>query len=88
MATCPCAEAQDLDIDEFELEPGDVVTCSECGATLGVSGVSPAELELISDEDDDPDDEDDEDDDDDFGDEDDEVDLDEDAEDNADQEDF
>jgi len=64
MATCPVCEAEDLEVDEYEVDEGDLVNCPECGASLEVSSVSPLEFEAVSDddEDDDDDDEDDEDD--------------------------
>lgn len=70
MATCPNCEALDLEVDEYELEEGDIVTCSECGASLLVASISPLELELVDDEDDDDDDEDEDDEDGDDGDDD------------------
>jgi alpha-aminoadipate carrier protein LysW len=62
MATCPNCEALDLEVDEYELEEGDNVTCPDCGASLVVASIVPLELELVS-EDEDEDDEDDDDDD-------------------------
>lgn len=59
MATCPNCEALDLEVDEYELDEGDTVTCPECGASLLVAGISPLEVELASDDDEDDDDEDD-----------------------------
>jgi lysine biosynthesis protein LysW len=50
MATCPECDA-DIDIDEFDVERGDVVSCPDCGSNLTVASVSPLELELVSDED-------------------------------------
>lgn len=57
MATCPNCEALDLEVDEYELEEGDSVTCSECGASLLVASISPLELELVDEDDEDEDDE-------------------------------
>jgi alpha-aminoadipate carrier protein LysW len=56
MATCPECDA-DIEIDDFDVERGDVVSCPECGSNLAVAGLSPLELELVTDEDDDDDDE-------------------------------
>lgn len=70
MATCPNCEALDLEVDEYELEEGDTVTCPECGASLVVASIVPLELELAS-EDEDEDDDDEEEDDEDAEDEDD-----------------
>ena len=49
MATCNQCDA-DMDIDEFDVDRGDQLSCSECGATLVVSGLSPIVLELADDE--------------------------------------
>jgi alpha-aminoadipate carrier protein LysW len=70
MATCPSCEAPDLEVDEYELEEGEIVTCPDCGVSLEVTGLSPVEFDVVADDDDD--DEDDEDEDEDDGDEDDE----------------
>lgn len=59
MATCPECDA-DLDIDEAEVDEGDIVTCGECGETFTVTGVDPLELELNDDDDEDEEEEDDE----------------------------
>jgi alpha-aminoadipate carrier protein LysW len=66
MVSCPVCEA-DIDLDEDDLDEGDVVSCDECGASLNVTGLEPLELESDEDDEDDEyfesDDEDDEDDD-------------------------
>lgn len=62
MATCPACDADDLEVDEFDVEEGDIVNCPECGASLVVNSLSPLEFET-SDEDDDDEEEDEEDDD-------------------------
>jgi alpha-aminoadipate carrier protein LysW len=50
-----------LDVEEDELDEGDILSCDECGATLAVADLEPLELEVVDDEeDDDLDDEDDE----------------------------
>jgi alpha-aminoadipate/glutamate carrier protein LysW len=79
MATCPSCEASDLEVDEYDLEEGELITCPECGSSLEVTGLSPLELEVAADEDDE--DEDDEDEDDDDEDEDEDEDYDEDGDD-------
>jgi alpha-aminoadipate/glutamate carrier protein LysW len=61
MAICPNCEAPDLEVDEYELEEGEIITCSDCGASLQVTSLSPVELDVLAD-DDDEDDEDEEDD--------------------------
>ena len=56
MATCPECDAA-IDVDEFDVERGDVISCPECGSNLEVAGLSPLELQLVGDEDDDDEDE-------------------------------
>lgn len=63
MVNCPLCDAV-IDVEEDELDEGDVLTCDECGATLNVVSVDPLELESADDDEDDEDfdyDEDDED---------------------------
>jgi len=89
MVNCPKCEAV-IEVDEDELDAGDVVECEECGAALRVLSTDP--LELASDKDDDDEDEDDvdedeeeeEDEDDEFDDEDDLEDDDDEDEDQKD----
>ena len=57
-AICPECDSP-IDVDEFDVDIGDELTCSECGSLLRVSSDSPLEFE-IADEDDDLDDEDEE----------------------------
>jgi len=54
-AICPECDSP-IDVDEFDVDIGDELTCSECGSLLRVSGESPLEFEL-ADEDDDLDEE-------------------------------
>ncbi len=56
MATCPECDA-DIDVDEFDVERGDVLSCPECGSNLAVAGLAPLELELVGDAADDDDEE-------------------------------
>ena len=59
-ATCPECDS-DIDIDEADVDIGDELSCSECGALLSVATIAPLELELADDDDEDDDeDEDDE----------------------------
>ncbi len=48
MVSCPKCDAS-IDVEEEELDEGDVLSCDECGAALKVASVNPVELE--SDED-------------------------------------
>lgn len=57
MVLCPECES-DLDIEEDELDEGEVVSCTECGSEFEVVGVEPLELAKISEDDDDDDDDD------------------------------
>jgi alpha-aminoadipate/glutamate carrier protein LysW len=43
MPSCPECE-NNLDLEEDEVEEGDVVTCEECGAEFEVVGIEPLEL--------------------------------------------
>jgi hypothetical protein len=56
MAICPACEAE-IEVDEFDVDKGDELSCPECGETLEVINVSPVELDLASDEDDEDEDE-------------------------------
>ena len=56
MPNCPECENR-LDIEEDELEEGDVIACDECGTEYEVVGVEPLELARVEedlDEDDEP----------------------------------
>lgn len=52
MATCPECDA-DIEVDEFDVDKGDLVSCPECGSSLEVIGVSPVELDVAPEEDED-----------------------------------
>jgi hypothetical protein len=71
-AICPECDSP-IDVDEYDVDIGDELTCSECGSLLRVSSDSPLELEIADDDDDLEDEEDDDraDDEDDDGDDDD-----------------
>jgi len=43
MITCPKCDAS-IDVEEEELDEGDVLSCDECGASLMVASVNPVEL--------------------------------------------
>jgi alpha-aminoadipate carrier protein LysW len=57
MPTCPECE-NSLDIEEDEIEEGDVVSCEECGTEYEVVGVEPLELSRVGDDVDEDDDDD------------------------------
>ena len=46
MPNCPECE-NELDLEEEELEEGDVVACEECGSEYEVVGVEPLELTKV-----------------------------------------
>jgi lysine biosynthesis protein LysW len=54
-ANCPECDSE-IDIDEADVDIGDELSCSECGALVRVASDSPLELELADDDDDDLDD--------------------------------
>ena len=49
MANCPECEAL-LDVDDDEVEEGDVISCAECGIELEVVTVHPIEVERVEEE--------------------------------------
>ncbi|HKT23571.1 MAG TPA: hypothetical protein VJR04_03145 [Terriglobales bacterium] len=57
MVLCPECDT-DLDIEEDEVEEGDVVSCSECGSDFEVVTTNPLELNKVADEEDDDEDDD------------------------------
>ena len=59
MATCPECDAE-IEVDEYDVDKGDLLSCPECGSNLVITGLSPFELDIAGDEDDDDDDEDEE----------------------------
>jgi alpha-aminoadipate carrier protein LysW len=44
MVNCPKCDAS-IDVEEEELDEGDVLSCDECGASLTVASVNPVELQ-------------------------------------------
>jgi alpha-aminoadipate/glutamate carrier protein LysW len=61
MATCPECDAE-IEIDEYDVDKGDLISCPDCGSNLEVVGVSPVELDNAADKDEDEDEEEDDDD--------------------------
>jgi alpha-aminoadipate/glutamate carrier protein LysW len=49
-AICPECDSP-IDVDEFDVDIGDELTCSECGSLLRVATDSPLEFELADDDD-------------------------------------
>ncbi|HBY59331.1 MAG TPA: hypothetical protein DEH78_05885 [Solibacterales bacterium] len=56
MVKCPQCDSA-IDVEEEDLDEGDVLSCDECGASLSVVSLDPLELES-EDDDEDEDDED------------------------------
>jgi alpha-aminoadipate/glutamate carrier protein LysW len=54
-AICPECDSP-IDVDEYDVDIGDELTCSECGSLLRVSSDAPLEFELADDDDVDDDD--------------------------------
>lgn len=50
-AICPECDSP-IDVDEFDVDIGDELTCSECGSLLRVANDSPLELDIADEEDD------------------------------------
>jgi alpha-aminoadipate/glutamate carrier protein LysW len=51
MVLCPECDT-DLDIEEDELDEGDVVSCTECGSDFDVITANPLELKKVNEEED------------------------------------
>ena len=49
MVICPECES-DLDIDEDEVDEGEVVSCPECGTDFEVVAIEPLELSRVGDD--------------------------------------
>lgn len=62
MVLCPECES-DLDIEEDEVDEGEIVSCPECGADFEVVTTNPLELKRLEEEADDEEEEEDEEDD-------------------------
>jgi alpha-aminoadipate/glutamate carrier protein LysW len=55
MATCPECDGE-LDVDEYDVDKGDLLSCPECGTNLEVISVAPLEFEAAPEDDDEEDD--------------------------------
>jgi alpha-aminoadipate carrier protein LysW len=49
MITCPACAA-DVDVDEEDLDEGDLFDCTECGVNLRVASLKPLELVVVKDD--------------------------------------
>lgn len=65
MVICPECES-DLDIEEDEVDEGEIVSCPECGSDFEVVGVDPLELSRVEEEEEEDDEEDEDEDEDDY----------------------
>jgi alpha-aminoadipate carrier protein LysW len=52
VTVCPQCEAA-VEIDEFDVDKGEIISCPECGVDLAVVGLSPLELALAIDDEED-----------------------------------
>ena len=50
MVNCPLCDAA-IDVEEEELDEGDIIKCEECSAELRVVGVGPLEIEAADEDD-------------------------------------
>lgn len=47
MSCCPACDA-DIDVDEFDVDRDDEISCPECGSNLVVAAVAPVALDIAS----------------------------------------
>lgn len=52
MVSCPQCESN-LDVEEDEVDEGDIVSCEECGSEFEVVTTNPLELSRVADEEED-----------------------------------
>ncbi len=45
MAVCPDCEAA-VEMDEYDIDKGEIISCPECGVELEVLGLAPLKLDL------------------------------------------
>ncbi len=76
MATCPECDAE-IEVDEYDVDKGDIISCPECATSLEVIRVSPVELDVAPEDEEDEDEEDEDEDDEDEDEDEDEEDWDE-----------
>ncbi len=65
MVICPECES-DLDIEEDDVDEGEIISCPECGSDFEVVGVDPLELSPVGEEEDEDEEEDEENEDEDY----------------------
>lgn len=59
MVLCPECET-DLDVEEEDVDEGEIVSCPECGTDFEVISTNPLDLRTVSDDDEDEDEDEDE----------------------------
>ena len=47
MATCPECD-NEIELDEYDVDKGDLLSCPECGSNLEVTNLSPITFELAA----------------------------------------
>ena len=47
MATCPGCD-NEIELDEYDVDKGDLLSCPECGSNLEVTNLSPITFELAA----------------------------------------
>ena len=45
MTVCPECEAE-IEMDEYDVDKGEIISCPECGVELEVVGLSPLQLDM------------------------------------------
>src|SRR6202042_2285999 len=50
MASCPEWD-EEIEVDEFDVDKGDQLSCPECGSNLEETGLAPLELDIAPDDD-------------------------------------
>ncbi len=56
MVLCPECESE-IDVEEDELDEGEIVSCDDCGTDFEVVGLEPLELAAVTEEEEDEDEE-------------------------------
>ena len=51
MGVCPDCQAE-IEIDEFDVDKGEVISCPECGVDLQVLNIAPLEFDVADEEED------------------------------------
>ncbi len=51
LGACPECRAE-IEIDEFDVDKGEVISCPECGVELQVVGLAPIEFDMAPEEED------------------------------------